>query len=137
MFKCVIMAWFFECLFIFKLTRFVSICLVWVYKTLLKRSSLHGGRLVWKPQNENPYYFNAYLMILGMSFKIERVAASFYEISSFNRKLEKVLPKDKHGNYHVFIMDNSCEIAECSKKWQNGSDPPTTTLRLWWLHVQI
>lgn len=55
-------------------------------------------------------------MILGMSFKIERVAASFYEISMFNRKVEKVPPKDKHGNYHVFIMDNSCKSAECSKK---------------------
>lgn len=55
-------------------------------------------------------------MILGMSFKIERVAASFHEISTFNRKVEKVLLKDKHGNYHVFIMDNSCESAEYSKK---------------------
>lgn len=104
----------FECLFIFKLTRFVSIC--GYTKPFRKDPALHGVRLVWKPQNENPYYFNAYLMILGMSFKIERVAASFYEISMFNRKVEKVPPKDKHGNYHVFIMDNSCESAEYSKK---------------------
>lgn len=29
---------------------------------------------------------------------------------------EKVMPKDEHGNYHVFIMDNSCESVKCNKK---------------------